>query len=283
MKPQTILILAIAFLALVSVACSFSGFSTVRGSGNVTTQARTVSGFSGVHLATLGDVQITLGDKEELRIEAEDNLLPYLETNVTGGQLEIHNRDGVWLRPTRPVKFYVTAKSLDSLAISGSGNITAPDFTADHVRLRISGSGNLALGSVQASDIEARLTGSGNLRAAALTAKSQRLDLSGSGDARLTQWQADTVQVHITGSGKVEAESGAIREQRITLSGAGDYRAADVSSVTTDARITGSGSMLVRASERLSAHISGSGSVSYAGHPKVETSITGSGRVRPLS
>ena len=97
------------------------GRVTVNGSGSVISQERTIGHVTGVNLMTIGNVHIALGDREGLRIEAEDNLLPYLETNVFGSQLEIGNGEGVWLRPTRPINFFVTVKSLDSLTLSGSG------------------------------------------------------------------------------------------------------------------------------------------------------------------
>jgi len=282
MKHQGLIVLVVLALALSSLACSFGGFATVRGSGHVVEENRAVSGFTGVNLATLGNLQIQLGDREGLRIEAEDNLIPYLETVVSGDQLEIGNRDGIGLRPTRPVNFYLTVKSLDSIALSGSGNIVAPDLKADQFRVRLSGSGNVKLGNLYATDIEMRLTGSGNLRVVGATAKDQQITLSGSGDVGLGNWNAETVEVRITGSGELDASSGAVKEQHVTLSGSGEYRAEGVDSATAEARITGSGSMTVRVRDRLSAHISGSGSVRYAGSPQVETTVTGSGRVRPI-
>jgi len=282
MKQQGIIVLVVLALALSSLACSFSGFTTVRGSGHVIEQVRTVSEFTGVNLATMGNLQIQLGDQEGLRIEAEDNLMPYLETTVFNRELEIGSRDGVWLRPTRPVNFYLTVKSLDSVALTGSGNIVAPDLKADQFRVRLSGSGDMKLGNLYATDIEMRLTGSGNLRVAGATAKDQQITLSGSGDVELGNWNAETVEVRLNGSGGLAASSGAVKEQRVTLSGSGEYRAEGVDSATAEARITGSGSMTIQVRDRLSAHISGSGSVRYAGNPKVETSVTGSGRVRPL-
>jgi len=282
MKQQGIIVLVVLALALSSLACSFSGFAMVRGSGHVVAENRAVSGFTGVNLATLGNLQIQLGDPEGLRIEAEDNLIPYLETIVSGGQLEIRSQDGVGLRPTRPVNFYLTVKSLDSVALTGSGNIVAPDLKADQFHVRLSGSGNMTLGNLYATDIEMRLTGSGKLRVAGATAKDQQITLSGSGDVELGNWNAATVEVRITGSGGLAASSGVVKEQHVTLSGSGEYRAEEVESATTEARITGSGSMTVRVRDRLSAHISGSGSVRYAGNPQVETTVTGSGRVRPI-
>ena len=282
MKQQGLIVLVVLALALSSLACSFGEFAVVRGSGHVVEESRAVSGFTGVNLATLGNLQIQLGDSEGLRIQAEDNLFPYLETIVSGNQLEIRSQDGIGLRPTRPVNFYLTVKSLDSIALTGSGNIVAPDLKANQFHVRLSGSGNMTLGNLYATNIEMQLTGSGNLRVAGATAQDQQITLSGSGDVELGNWNAETAEVRITGSGGFDASTGAVKEQSVTLSGSGEYHAEGVNSATTEARITGSGSMTVRVRDRLSAHISGSGSVRYAGNPQVQTTTTGSGRVRPV-
>ena len=52
---------------------------SVRGSGRVSERSIRYAGITGVHLATLGELEIQLGDTEELRIEADDNLLEHFE------------------------------------------------------------------------------------------------------------------------------------------------------------------------------------------------------------
>ena len=109
-----------AVLAFSILACDTSaifvesGIGTAeRGSGNVVEETRPVSGVSGVDLATIGDVIINLGDEESLRIEAEDNLMKFFDTQVRGGTLRIStNPRSVNLRPTKPVRFFLTVKEL---------------------------------------------------------------------------------------------------------------------------------------------------------------------------
>ena len=52
-----------------------------------------MSGVTGVNLATIGHLTIELGDTESLRIEAEDNLMEYIETDVRSGKLRIRTQD----------------------------------------------------------------------------------------------------------------------------------------------------------------------------------------------
>ena len=108
-----VLVMALSALGCVCGPISFGtgGFGwpgTVRGSGQVVEEERPVSGVTGVELATFGDLTIELGDEEELRIEAEENLIPYFDTEVRGGVLVIKQRPNVRLVSRRPVNFYLT-------------------------------------------------------------------------------------------------------------------------------------------------------------------------------
>ena len=140
--------LAVLLLAIACLPCALVGWPIVRGSGNVVEEEVDVSGFNAVELACSGDLTIVLGDEEGLRIEAEDNLIAYMDIRVEGDTLRIGYKPAVWLLNTRPVRFYVTAKSLDTVLLAGSGDITAPDMEGDRVSVRISGSGDIDTGAV---------------------------------------------------------------------------------------------------------------------------------------
>jgi hypothetical protein len=230
-------------LLVSGLACSLTGWQVVRGSGDVTEEERSVSGFTGVDLSGVGHVTISLGDEERLIVEAEENLLPYIETEVRGGMLVIGTRDGVNLRPTRSIEFDLTVTELDAIEVSGSGEIDGPVLEAD------------------------RFT----------------VDISGSGEVDLEGLEADTLVVEISGSGGLAIDGGTVREQRITISGSGDYRARELESDLADVKVSGSGSMTIRVAERLEADISGSGTVRYLGRPAVEQSVSGSGTIERIA
>jgi predicted small secreted protein len=234
MKRQVSLILLALALAL-----GVQGCNTISGSGDVVEEERPVSGFSGVHLSGIGTVTIELGDQEALVIEAEDNLLEYFETGVRNGTLWIEQQDLTNLRPKEPVNFYVTMKSLDSIAISGSGEVKAPPVSAERLSL----------------------------------------DVSGSGDIEIEDLDADSLEVTISGSGTASIAGGGVETQDVNISGSGEYDARNMESATTNVRISGSGEATVWASDQLQVDVSGSGDVRYAGNPSVNENVSGSGDV----
>ncbi|MCP4543181.1 MAG: DUF2807 domain-containing protein [Chloroflexi bacterium] len=284
MKTGRMIVLAIVALATCACLCPVAGmgFGGIRGSGRVVEETFDVDNFTGVNLATFGDLTIEVGDEEELRIEAEKNLMPYFEAQVVGGMLKIDTRPGVSLHPTRRVKYYLTVTKLDTIQVTGSGNITAPGLEGEQVSVTIHGSGDVEIGNLDGNTSKIELTGSGRLDVSEIKAQEQDIVVTGSGDLVVENLNVDTIEVRITGSGKVNVNDGQAGEQQITLSGSGDYRAEDVKSDKANVRTHGSGSAAVWVEEHLEARISGSGDVRYTGRPRIEQLVTGSGNIMQI-
>jgi hypothetical protein len=96
----------------------------------VTSEARNISDVTSIDLAGSADVDITLGETESLVVEAEDNIIPLIETKVQNGQLVIGRKSGAGYSSTKPVTVHVTLKSLAAVSLSGSGSISVPDSRA---------------------------------------------------------------------------------------------------------------------------------------------------------
>ncbi len=282
MKKQALIVwLVSAVVVASSLACTVSGveFGGVRGSGRVVEEMREVSGFTGVELATWGDLTIEVGEKEELRIQAEDNVIEFLETRVDGDMLVIRTQPGIALMAVEPVNLYLTVRELDTIVVAGSGDVTGPDLEADRIEVTIYGSGDVELGDLIADTVELKVVGSGDMDVASVRAREQAVHISGSGDVDVDRMQADSVDVRIPGSGELDVFAGEVGEQSVAISGSGDYRAKEMESSQARVRIDGSGSVMVRVRDHLDVRVSGSGNVRYAGRPTVEQSVAGSGDV----
>ena len=135
----------------------------VQGSGNVQRQARDVVHFSGLALSLPGNVEIHAGSgREGLTIEADDNLLPLIETVVEDGTLKIRAKRDANLR-TRNLKVVVQARDIDRLLLAGSGNIDADVVRGGRVRFDVGGSGAIKVRRVEGESVNVNLGGSGNL------------------------------------------------------------------------------------------------------------------------
>jgi hypothetical protein len=202
---------AVAASALVLSACAVTA-----GSGEVRTESRQVSGVTAVELQGTGDLTIDQTGTESLTIEAEDNILAKLTSDVSDGTLRLGTKPGTNLRTTKPIKYRLTVKDLTGVAISGSGTATAAKVTTTRFTARISGSGTITIGGT-ADDQEITISGSGSYRAAELASKTAAATISGSGDAEVMV--ADQLHINLSGSGSLTYLGSPTVDQNITGSG----------------------------------------------------------------
>jgi hypothetical protein len=236
-------ILPIFAIALVTFnACMFDG-PRIKGNGHVVTENKQFGDISGVELDASFDVYLTEGTAAGVKIEAEENIIPYIEFRVENGVLNIDTKDGVNLRTEKPVKIFITAPRYHKIECDGSGNIIGQTKITNDEKLRIgvSGSGDLKL-DVDAPEIHTNLSGSGEINLA-----------------------------------------GATKKFNGEVTGSGDINAMNLMSEESDLQITGSGNIDIYSSVKLVATITGSGDVRYKGDAATNSTITGSGTVKKVN
>ena len=84
-------------LALVTIK-SFAAWETVTGNGVMKTESRDVKGYTGIALQGSMNVQLSYGNTSTITVEADENLLPYIETFVENGNLVIRAKNKVNLK-----------------------------------------------------------------------------------------------------------------------------------------------------------------------------------------
>jgi hypothetical protein len=165
-------------------------------------QVRQVPEFTAIGLSAPVDVHVTQGDVQSVVLVGPAEALAILETEVENGSLKIRVRRGernAWM-PRSKVKARVTAKRIDALAISGSGDIVAPSITGAALKVAISGSGDVRVGG-KVDGLSLNIAGSGDIRGDELDAERVSISIAGSGDVTVRARQA--LSVNIAGSGDV--------------------------------------------------------------------------------
>ena len=203
----------------VGLATAASACSSATGSGDLRTESRDVGGFSAIELLGSGDVIIEQDGTESLSVEAEDNLLPDLTSDVSDGTLQLGTVDGVSLKPTRAITYRVTVKDLAGVQLSGSGSVTASGITTPAISIDISGSGDVSIDGT-ADDQAVAISGSGNYRAGDLATLTSSAAISGSGNVSVDV--RDAFESEINGSGNV-TYTGSPRISQ-DISGSGELR-----------------------------------------------------------
>jgi hypothetical protein len=139
LKTISTLLLLLAFgLTGCTATVSQAESRPIEGSGTLAEETRPIGDVTAVELAMPGTLHIELGAASLLRVSAEDNLLEWIETEAPlgGGELVIQTTPGVDLLPRDPIDYYLTVPGLDTLIVSSSGDVEAPDLVAPTFRSR---------------------------------------------------------------------------------------------------------------------------------------------------
>jgi hypothetical protein len=144
------------------------------------------------------DVDITIGSETQVIVEADDNLLPLIDTHVEDDELVIESHGSYSTH--RSTKAHVQMPALTKIALDGSGDIRVNGLHQPQLALDIAGSGDIhAAGQVDRLDAE--IEGSGDLSLDGLTATDARVRIDGSGDAEVRVSNALTAAIN--GSGDI--------------------------------------------------------------------------------
>jgi hypothetical protein len=168
---------------------------------NVTSESRNVSGFEEVELQGVGNLSIQQTGSESLTVEAEEDVLPKIRTEVENNRLIIGPEPNTSIQTTQPINYELTVKDLNALKVSGSGNVNAEDISTDELAVTTSGAGNVKI-SGEADSQEINISGSGSYQAEDLESKEVKVDVGGSGSAVVNV--SDELNAKVSGIGSVE-------------------------------------------------------------------------------
>ena len=210
----------------------------VFGSGNVVDESRSVTGFTGIRAEAIGKVYVTIGNEDRLVVSAEDNLLPHIVTEVQDGVLRIRVEDGIDLEPTEDIEYRVTARSLESLSLSGVGAIEGADISAGALSLSQSGVGGLRLGNLDLGTLDASLSGVGEIVLSGNVVE-QTVTHAGVGRYDASNLASAEAVVTLSSVGSVSVRV----SDRLTATSSGIGSICYIGSPTVEATITGSGTV----------------------------------------
>ena len=228
---------AIALLALpVALFITACDPTAITGNGDVLTETRNEKDFKGVEASVPGEIHITRGQTFNVSVKAEENLLPYLETEVKNGSLHVYFSRSV--RDVDHLEVEITMPELKNiqlsgsaelhthgnftggtlnLGVSGSGEMNLDDFGYEYVAANVSGSGKIQIEGAGAEELDANLSGSGMIDAVQFPVKRAEVHVSGSGNIKLTA--SEKLIAHVSGSGHVRYEGDPAVEKHISGSG----------------------------------------------------------------
>ena len=176
-----------------------SGCQQFTGSGNIITQDRKTDPFKGIAAGGAFEVEINSGSSTKVTVECDDNLMPYIKTNVVNGVLKISTSEMGGFNNAH-MKIFITAPEIDFIDASGAATFKANNElkSADKIKIESSGAATIKA-AVDAPQIFTEASGASTIelrgRTRKYTAKS-----SGSAGLKTTDLQSETTDITASGA-----------------------------------------------------------------------------------
>ncbi len=216
-------------------------------------ETRQVKPFNVINFRDFGTLYLKQGETESLTIEADQELLSKLISEVRGDTLVLGIEDD-WLNRI--------GKVISSVINNNEHNVIYHLTFVDLSQIKVSGKCTLKCDLLNAKALSLKVSGLGILNINALDCNSLEASISGRGDFSL---------------------AGHADHQNIRISGSADYNASDLQSTSARIVISGQGNATVRVKDELDITISGLGQVNYYGQPKIRQIISGFGKSKRLN
>jgi hypothetical protein len=199
----TVLILLVGVVAfgLITHPEGKEGKDCIKGSGKLISEERTIGDFDRVKLSGGYELVLTQGTAPYLRIEAEDNILSHISSEVTNGQLEINMKDKIC--SMKDITIYLTAVTLKELESSGAIEVKGTNkITAEDFSLRISGAGEVNI-ELETGQLNSSISGAGELNLRG-KAKNHKVKISGAGELDASDLRVGKYDLNLSGASDCE-------------------------------------------------------------------------------
>lgn len=206
----------LATCVVLVVGCHLPG---IRGNGHIKTEERPTSAFANLDASGSFEIEWQNGSPA-MRITTDQNLLRYIENNVSDDTMHLRTRERVW--PTHGIKVVISSPTRTGCAMRGAVKLIVKQLSGPTFALESKGASVVTLdGSIDRLLVD--MTGASQLAADGLQVKTAEISTTGAGDAEVAV--ADSLNVVITGAGKVTYSGNPMIKKQIT--GAGSIRHKD--------------------------------------------------------
>ncbi len=174
--------------------------------GKVVTNTINLADFT--HIDLKGTANIKFKQGEEFSVEAHGNekAIAQYDISVADGTLTInHKKDTPLNVPS--IKLTITAPNLESIKVSGAGDIELKDeaeFSGD-LTINVSGAGDLDIERVKCKQLDINISGAGDVTAEKIKCNKANISISDAGDLK-TDLKANDINVEISGAGDADLD-----------------------------------------------------------------------------
>jgi len=188
------LTLALSVLFLLS-GCRFGG---VHGSGIRKTEKRDLASFSSIETSGAFEVEVNCQKPASFEIEADDNIVPLVQTDVNNGILRVSTTKGY--SSSGGIILRINVPDLESLRSTGAGKFHVSNVKNDNFEIRSTGAATV-VASGQSKSLKIGSTGAGKIDAHNLRANNAEVNVTGA--AGVDVYATDELDITVSGAGRV--------------------------------------------------------------------------------
>ena len=174
------------------------GGSGVRGSGTMKSEPRSVSGFSKVDAGGALNIELVAQKDFSVVIEADDNLLQNIKTEVSGDTLKIYTEGKISMQNKASVK--ISMPELESLIVSGASTASVSNVKNNGIDLNASGASRITING-EAEDLTAVASGASEIDAEMLKVEYASVEASGASSATVSA--ATDLKAEVSGASSI--------------------------------------------------------------------------------
>lgn len=187
-----------AVLGLTMPSVSFNVFNKIKGSGVTKVEKREVRDFKQIDVSGAIQLDVVAQKDFSVEVEADDNLLEHIVTEVKGETLKIYTKERLSMRGK--IRVTVAMPDLTELEVSGVSKVTAQNIKTDSFKLNVSGASKIEV-SGEAKDLTIDSSGASKINAENLKAANAKVDVSGA--SNITVNASEEVRADASGASKI--------------------------------------------------------------------------------
>lgn len=218
------------WIAMAALMTSCISVQEIKSDKPVKSEKRHVQPFERVRLFGSPTIYYAQTNQVSLRVEAPEDLLEFVETEVSDSCLTVKMKDtpksvisSIRFVDNNEVKVYVTSPDLIDVSLYGSGDFKADNhIDTDNLKVELKGSGNIDFADIVCDQIKTTLIGSGDVSIGHVTAVSSAIELVGSGDIDINHESTGRIDIMLKGSGDIKAGFQGCGDVVSELRGSGD-------------------------------------------------------------
>lgn len=200
---------------------SFSDKDEILGNGDIITKDFSVGQFDQIEAKGIGEIIIRQGEKSDIQISAESNIMSKIKLTNENGKLVISTKKGVRIKRFKHIKFTITTPTLTKLNLRGVGSLYFPDgFKSDEMNIFIKGAASLLGKNLAVDRFDLSVEGVGSAELKLLNPSVADLSIKGTGNIEAELVNAGRVEAGIFGIGNISL-SGTAKEINKTKKGLG--------------------------------------------------------------